>query len=80
MSEMEKRPSFEKSVARLDEIVARLEKGDVTLDNALAMFEEGTALVKQCAGLLDTAEQKVMLLTRGNEVDSEPWIANSEER
>ena len=66
----EKKPSFEKSVVRLDEIAARLEKGDVPLDDALGLFEEGTALVKLCAGLLDTAEQKVMLLTKGS--GSEP--------
>jgi exodeoxyribonuclease VII small subunit len=57
-------PSFEKSVARLDELVARLEKGDVPLDDALALFEEGSALVKTCHTLLDTAEQKVMQLTK----------------
>ena len=66
----EKKPSFEKSIARLDEIVGRLEKGDVPLDDALGLFEEGTALVKLCAGLLDNAEQKVMQMTKG--ADGEP--------
>ena len=62
----EKKPTFEKSITRLDEIVTRLEKGDVPLDDALGLFEEGTALVKLCAGLLDTAEQKVMQLTKSS--------------
>ena len=64
--------SFEKSVARLDEIVSLLEKGDVPLGDALGLFEEGTALVRQCSALLDAAEQKVTLLSRGS--DGEPSL------
>ena len=63
----EKKPTFEKAVTRLDEIVSRLEKGDVPLDDALGLFEEGTSLVKLCSGQLDAAEQKVMLLSKGDE-------------
>lgn len=75
----EKKPmSFEKAVTRLDEIVARLEKGDVPLEDALGLFEEGTGLVKLCGKLLDSAEQKVMALTRGQE--NEPkFVPFSEE-
>jgi len=62
----EKKISFEKAVSRLDEIVIRLEKGDVPLDDALGLFEEGTSLVKLCAGLLEGAEQKVMMLSKSN--------------
>lgn len=74
---MEKKLSFEKAITRLDEIVLKLEKGDVPLDDALGLFEEGTALVKLCAGLLDTAEQKVMALSKGP--DGEPGFVTFSE-
>ena len=62
--------NFEQSLARLDLIVRYLEKGDVTLDESLALFEEGTALIRVCGKLLDEAEQKVMRLKKGP--DGEP--------
>ena len=61
---------FEESISRLDEIVNRLERGDASLDESLALFEEGTKLVKYCSGVLDAAEQKVVQLSKG--ADGEP--------
>ncbi len=57
--------SFEESLARLDEIVRHLEKGDLPLSESLALFEEGTALMSSCSKLLDEAEQKVVRLRKG---------------
>ena len=57
--------TFEQSMLRLEEIVKTLEKGDASLDDALSLFEEGTALVKSCSRQLDTAEQKVVRLMKG---------------
>ena len=54
-----KKPTFEEALARLEVIVARLEQGEVPLEEALGLFEEGTALMKQCSTALDKAEQKV---------------------
>ncbi len=62
---MEEKMNFEQSLARLDEIVRRMERGDVALDEALSLFEEGTALAKSCNKLLDEAELKVVRLTKG---------------
>ena len=62
--------SFEKSMARLDEIVRHLEKGDMPLNDSLALFEEGTALIRSCEKQLDEAEQKVVKLRKGP--DREP--------
>lgn len=56
---------FEQQAARLEEIVAQLEKGDAELAASLALFEEGTALVTSCSKLLDEAEQKVVKLMKG---------------
>ena len=60
-----KRPTFEEALARLEVIVARLEQGEVPLEEALGLFEEGTALMKQCSTALDKAEQKVAKLLPG---------------
>ncbi len=57
--------TFEIAIARLEEIVRMLEGGSAPLDTSLALFEEGVALVKLCNSKLDTAEQKVKLLTFG---------------
>lgn len=66
----EKKLNFEKSVARLDEIVKRLENGELPLDEAMKYFEEGTALIASCTKMLDEAEQKVVKLKKGP--DREP--------
>lgn len=57
--------TFEQSMTRLDEIVRRMEKGDVPLEEALSLFEEGTGLVASCNKLLDEAELKVVQLSKG---------------
>ena len=57
--------TFEQSLSRLEEIVKRMEKGDVALEEALSLFEEGTALVGSFNKLLDNAELKVTQMTKG---------------
>ena len=61
----EKKVSFEQAMDRLDQIVRRLEQGDVPLEEALTLFEEGSRLVKKCSAQLDRAEQKVSKLLAG---------------
>jgi len=56
--------TFEQAVARIDEIVASLEKGDAQLDKSLSLFEEGVKLVETCNSMLDKAEQKVVSLQK----------------
>ncbi len=57
--------SIELSMQRLEEIVARMERGDVPLEQALSLFEEGTSLVSHCTKLLDEAELKVLKISKG---------------
>ncbi len=57
--------TFETAIARLEEIVRSLESGNTPLDTSLSLFEEGVSLVKYCNQKLDTAEQKVKILTTG---------------
>ena len=57
--------TFEENMARLEEIVGKLEKGDAPLGDSLKLFEEGTKLIGQCRGELDKAEQQVVKLMKG---------------
>ena len=61
----EESKTFEQSLKRLEEIVTQMERGDVPLEEALSLFEEGTGLVGSCGKLLDEAEMKVVQLTKG---------------
>ena len=54
--------TFEQAVARIDVIVASLEKGDVELEKSLSLFEEGVKLIETCGTMLDKAEQIVVRL------------------
>lgn len=67
---MAAKKTFEENMVRLEAIVAQLEKGDATLGDSLALFEEGAKLVNQCRKELDAAEQKVVKLTKG--ADGQP--------
>ena len=59
--------SFEDNLARLDEIVSQLERGDAKLADSLKLFEEGIKLISSCGKMLDEAEQKVVRLTKGED-------------
>ena len=60
-----KKLTFEQQIARLEEIVAALEKGDAQLADSLKLFEEGTKLIAACSKQLDQAEQQVVKLMKG---------------
>jgi len=66
-----KEKSFEEAVARIDEIVTSLERGDAQLDKSLALFEEGVKLIEICGTMLDNAEQKVVALQKAVGVEGE---------
>lgn len=53
---------FEKKLGRLEEIVQKMEAGDIALEDSLKMFEEGIKLSRECNSQLSAAEQKVKLL------------------
>ena len=63
--------TFEESMARLEQIVRAMERGDVALEESLKLFQEGTELVKNCSKLLDDAQlqiKKVMSDASGSPV------------
>ncbi|MBO9668398.1 MAG: exodeoxyribonuclease VII small subunit [Bdellovibrio sp.] len=53
---------FEKKLGRLEEIVQKMEKGDLALEDSLKLFEEGVKLSRECHQRLSEAETKVQLL------------------
>lgn len=56
---MDKKMTYESAVTRLEEIVSLLEKNDISLDESLALFEEGTKLSKYCLKMLEDAKLKI---------------------
>ena len=62
--------NFESSLKKLEKIVAKLDDGDVSLEDSVKSFEEGSGLVKECQKQLSAAELKVKkLLDSGDSVD-----------
>lgn len=61
------RPSFETSLAELQQIVAQLEAGTLGLEQSLCEFERGVKLLRTCYRFLEDAEQKIELLVGFNE-------------
>lgn len=55
----QKTATFEQSMARLEQIVRAMEQGDVSLEDSMKLFQEGTELVKNCGKLLDDAQLQV---------------------
>lgn len=67
-------PKFEECLDRLEKIVNELEKGDVSLDHALELFDEGMKLSGSCRKELEEAEGKVeILLKRNGKLQPEPF-------
>lgn len=58
--------TFEEALAQLEEIVSRLESGKLTLDESVALFEQGQRLTAFCQEKLDSAELRVREITPGD--------------
>lgn len=56
--------SFEQALAELEDRVRKLDSGELPLEEALQVFEQGVKLQQECQDLLDRAEQQVVELTR----------------
>jgi exodeoxyribonuclease VII small subunit len=61
-----KAPDFEQALAELEALVARLERGDLPLDEALQTFERGVELTRHCQESLKAAQQRVEILLKRN--------------
>jgi exodeoxyribonuclease VII small subunit len=60
----ENKMSFEESISRLEKIVAQLQTGELPLDQALQLFEEGVGLSRQCQTQLEAVERRVEILVK----------------
>lgn len=67
---MTKPIQFEKSIAELEEIVARLEQGELSLEASLKQFEKGMNLSQKCQEILNQAEQKIEMLAASKTKES----------
>ena len=61
--------NFEAAMAELEELVAQMEDGDLTLDDSLKAFERGVMLTRQCQQALNRAELRVQTLTEANTLE-----------
>ena len=59
-----KKPDFERSLARLEEVVRQLESPQLSLDEAMKLFEEGVGLSRECQKQLEEAEGRVEILLK----------------
>jgi exodeoxyribonuclease VII small subunit len=71
--------TFEKALGRVEEIVETLESGDPSLEESLALFEEGVVLSRQCNKRLDAAERRLEVLA-GKDSEGEPAVEPLDEQ
>ncbi|RAL26556.1 exodeoxyribonuclease VII small subunit [Thermoflavimicrobium daqui] len=70
---------FEKAIERLEEVVRLLEKGDVPLEEAIRLFDEGMKLAGACNQKLEWAEQQIEMLVQENgEWIRKPFLSEEE--
>jgi len=80
MSSINKKLNFEQSMQALDDIVARLETGALSLEESLSAFAEGVQLTRECQQHLDEAEQKVTELLSVDEKISPDVLSDENEQ
>ena len=67
---------FEEALKKLEEVVARLESGECSLEEALELYAQGVEMLKSCTVELKAAEQKVELLSQGELKPFVPEVGN----
>jgi exodeoxyribonuclease VII small subunit len=72
---------FEDCLARLEQIVASLESGNLPLEDSLKVFEEGVALARQCGRYLEDAERRIEVLAKDDSggLSTRPFAAPADE-
>ena len=66
---MEENKSFEQALDRLQALVKQMESGQLSLEDSLKSFEEGVQVTQYCQSQLKAAEQRVLLLTKGETLE-----------
>ncbi len=77
-----RKSDFERSLARLEEVVRRLENANLSLDEAMKLFEEGVELSRECQKQLEQAEGRVEVLLKkaDGKMAAEPFEPENEEK
>jgi exodeoxyribonuclease VII small subunit len=65
--EKEQKLTFEEAMETLETLVTEIEEGKVSLEESIEKYAEGTGLVKQCRAILDRAEKKIQVLSKGQD-------------
>ena len=75
MAEKKKAASFEENLKELENIVRKLEDGNISLDEMLELYEQGIARTKECHSQLKNAEQKISILEKNSfgEIEEKPF-------
>lgn len=78
---MKTKQTFESAMERLEDIVAGLEGGNLSLEESLAAFEEAVGLVRFCNETLEKAKQKVRILTEGDDgvMSDRPFVPEEDD-
>lgn len=72
--------TFEQTMEELEQVVRKLENGDIPLEESLDLFEQGIKLTKSCQTMLDNAEKKVSMLVSGEngEMEKQDFAADED--
>ena len=71
MSDADKSMNFEKKLNELESLVAKLETGELSLEESLKAYEEGIALTSDCQNLLEKAQLRIEMATAGETPEGE---------
>ncbi len=72
----ENKPGFEQALAELENLVAKLESGDLSLDQSLTHFKRGVELTRHCQSILDEAQQTVEVLSQDTSASKAEDVAD----
>ena len=74
----DQQPDFEKALSELENLVSKLESGELSLDQSLEYFKRGVELTRHCQSVLDQAQQTVELLTHSDTASEQPAIEDTD--
>ena len=69
MSEEKKAPTLEDNFIQIEEIIAQMEKPDISLDDSFALYQQGVDKLKTCNHMLDAVEKKMQIMNEEGELE-----------
>ena len=74
---MDEKFNFNKGLLKLEEIISKMDSGELSLEESLKYFEEGVRIHRQCHSALKDAEQRISILSENDEYKEEKPFGNS---